>query len=460
MNLIYTIMLSLFVALAGISQKLHAAAAYGELPTLGNTPLADEHMSIEVNDSFVWDGDAPVIAEAQRTYKSVWEKIQDSNRMPVQLNPVIEHYKTRYLDQQWAIEKILARSAPFIGFIVERLEARGLPLDLALLPAIESGYQADVSSEDAAAGLWQIIPVTARQIGLKRTDWYDGRTDLRRSTRAALDYLSFLNAEFGGNWEHTLAAYNAGPARVKSAIKRNKESGKPVDFWSLKLPGETAAYLPKLVALIELVRQTPATPLDLPDVPASPGFTEVDIKQRISLAIAAELAGLKPRTLKRLNAGLVHAVTPPDGPHTLLVPKSVAGQLQQKIDAATSDDRVLYTLPVTHLVEAGETLSGIALKYGLEQREIREWNALEDNRIRIGEKLRLVDRRATKKPYQTPTKEDKTRISYEIQPGDTLSEIAHKHNVSMERITRTDGSKPDAARLIPGKQLLIPAVGS
>ncbi len=448
--------LLLLTALTGSHTNLYAAAAYGELPTLGNTPQVDEHLSIEVNDSFVWENHAPLVAEARSTNWNAWEKIQNANRIPVHLNPVIDHYKARYIDQQWAIEKILRRAGPFLGYIVERLEARGLPLDLALLPAIESGFRTAVSSEDDAMGLWQIIPVTARQIGLKRSDWFDGRADVRRSTRAALDYLSFLNAEFDGNWEHTLAAYNAGPARLKAAIKRNRDAGKPTDFWSLVLPGETAAYLPKFVALVELIRQTPSTPLELPDIPASPIFSELNVKQRISLDIAAELAGLKASTLKRLNAGLLHSVTPPDGPHTLLVPKSVLGKLQRNIDAAIANDTVLFTLPVTHVVKAGETLSGLALKYGLKQREIRQWNDLDDTSLRIGQKLRLMDRRPAKKTARSDT----GQITYKIKPGDTLSEIAQQHDVPVDRITQSDGRKPDPSRLIPGNKLLIPALGS
>ena len=174
-----------------------------ELPELGNTDRIDEVLSIEISDQFVWQTDTPETAAAKS--KDVWQRILQSPRIQVHTNPIVEKQEKKYLEQVWAVERIIGRATPYLGYIVERLEARGLPVDLALLPAVESGFQSRVQSEDSAAGLWQIIPITARQIGLKRTRWFDGRTDLRQSTRAALDYLSFLNAEFDGNWEHTLA---------------------------------------------------------------------------------------------------------------------------------------------------------------------------------------------------------------------------------------------------------------
>ena len=478
-------------SLAGVDAHLPLLAsetpseiAKPELPELGNTDRIDEVLSIEISDQFVWQTDTPETAAAKS--KDVWQRILQSPRIQVHTNPIVEKQEKKYLEQVWAVERIIGRATPYLGYIVERLEARGLPVDLALLPAVESGFQSRVQSEDSAAGLWQIIPITARQIGLKRTRWFDGRTDLRQSTRAALDYLSFLNAEFDGNWEHTLAAYNAGPARVKSAIKRNREADLATDFWSLKLPEETKNYLPRFIALVDLIRRTPASPFELPKVSVEPYFTEVDAGTRISLDVASDMAGLKKRTLQKLNSGLLHDVTPPKGPHTLLVPASVAGLLSLRIEGKIATGSKLHTLPKTHTVVAGETLGGVAQQYGLSQRELISINSLSGTVIKIGQKLSVIDRRgsdgkvaakSSKKANNAPTPSvdavspkattkalpdasSNTPIAYIIQPGDTLSEIAQKFKVPVRSIKLADGSRPNAKRLIPGKRLILPAVGS
>jgi len=420
-------------------------------------------MSIEVADQFVWEDARDKESRNREKPTDVWSKIIASKRMPVHIKPAIETYKKKYIEESWAVERILARATPYVHYIVERLDARGLPLDLALLPVVESGYQTDVKSEDEAAGLWQIIPGTAKQIGLKRTLWFDGRNDIKKSTRAALDYLSFLNAEFDGSWELTLAAYNAGPGRVKSAIERNREEGLPTDFWSLKLPKETTAYVPKLIALLELLRQTPASPFKVPKVALAPYFTELDITRRISLDIAAELGDIDSGLLQRLNSGLIHGVTPAEGPHKLLVPTASVDKLEKSLDLHVSAKKRLFNLPRTHLVKNGDTLGGIALQYGLTLAELKDLNALDSDFVRYGQKLTVIDKVAdgSKSKKNSPgTKTTKTAkagktVSYVIQPGDTLSEIALKFQVPTKNIRLADGSPLNAKRLIPGKRLIM-----
>ena len=456
--------------LSGASQETEAGSSKtqaSDQPTLGNTAPEDDKMSIEVADQFVWKPakatDVGSVSPGKAT--DVWSKIIAANRMPVHIKPAIEIYKKKYLSETWAVERILARATPYVHYIVERLEARGLPLDLALLPVVESGYRTDVKSEHDAAGLWQIIPGTAKQVGLKRTLWFDGRNDIKKSTRAALDYLSFLNAEFEGSWELTLAAYNAGPGRVRSAIERNQADGLATDFWSLKLPQETQAYVPKLIALLELLRQTPASPLEVPTVSLTPYFAELDITRRISLDIAAELGDINPKLLQRLNGGLIHGVTPAEGPHKLLVPTPSVDTLKKNLDLHVSAEKRLFNLPRTHLVKNGDTLSGIALQYGLTLAELKDLNALDSDFVRYGQKLTVIDK-AADGPQRKKTaskaksaKTDKT-VSYVIQPGDTLSEIAEKFKVPISLIRLSDGSPVNAKRLIPGKRLVMPAVDS
>ena len=424
------------------------------LPALGNTAEADQSMSIEISDQFVWREDGSLYSDAERRNLDVWQKVITSKRMPLHTNAIVEVYKKRLKSEKWSYEKILQRASPFVAHIVERLEARGLPLDLALLPVIESSYHSHVKSENQAAGLWQFVPATAHEVGLKSSIWFDDRADTIKSTRAALDYLSFINAEFDGNWEHTLAAYNAGPGRVRSAIRKNREKGLPTDFWSLHLPRETSMYVPNFIALSELVRQTPTSAFDLPEVDATPFLQQVDAKTRISLDVASRLSGVSEKNLRKYNGGLLYGVTPPDGPHYLMLPTPVVNNFKKELAAEILAGNPTYLLPTTHTVAAGETIGSISLQYGLSQRQLRELNRLENDLIKIGQRLAVLNVKpnpsiAAGKPA------DSTSTEYVIQPGDTLSEIALKFRVDIKQIRLENGQLPNAKRLRPGQKLKI-----
>ena len=422
------------------------------IPILGNTAATDLGLMKEINDLQIFDPQDPepetraALPDAVDT-GNIWDKIRSSRRVPLTVNAAVEEQKKRYITDKIWINRLLQRSSLYLQFIVNRLEARGLPLDLALLPAIESGFRPDANSPLNAAGLWQIVPLTAAEIGLKKNTWYDGRSDLVHSTRAALDYLSYLNAEFHGDWELTLAAYNAGPGRVKNALRKNLQADIAGDFWSLKLPRETREYLPKFTALVDLVRQQPFSPLELPDISTQAVLTQVDVGQRISLDRAAELAEMPYDELRKLNAGLLHAVTAPKGPHRVLLPSERVDTLRQNL--GRSDRTNLYSMPRTHVVVAGDSVSTIAQLYGIKQKLLRELNQLQGDKILLGQKLAVLDSRAID---ESP---DNHELSYTIKRGDTLSEIAQKFNVSLADITFSSGGPAVDKILIPGKKLRI-----
>lgn len=449
--------------LAVVVTALIATNANGsekELPALGNSEKADKEMAIEISDQFVWTPPGSVQSDASRRKIDLWQKIATSSRMPVHVNPLIDEYKKRLKKDDWSYEKILKRATPFLSHIVGRLEARGLPLDLALLPVIESGYQTHVKSENQAAGLWQIVPATASEIGLKRTAWFDDRSDVFKSTRAALDYLSFINAEFDGNWEHTLAAYNAGPGRVRSAIRRNRKAGLSTDIWMLRLPTETSVYVARFIALAELVRQTPSPGLELPEVTAEPYLQEIEVSDRISLDVAASLTGVSEKSLRKYNGGLLYGVTPPNGPHRLVLPAVTTGKFKKAFTQRKKTGKRLYTLLKTHTVVAGDSVGSLALAYGLSQRKFRELNNLDSDVIKIGQKLAVVDNRSGRSAASEPSSSQSslpngTAVGYTIKSGDTLSQIAVRFNVAIEQIRLENGKLPNARKLIPGKKLQI-----
>ena len=449
---------SLTVACA-LSSGANAAGAGVVLPNLGNTEIADREMSIEVTDAYVWRQAPAANALNLPAPTDVWEKITQSPRLPVHLNPRVDEQMALLKKDAWWISKTLKRSRPYINYIVERLEARKLPLDLVMIPAVESSFVPAAKSSVAAAGLWQIVPGTAEHTGLERTEWIDERADLIRSTRAALDYLSELNAEFAGDWALTLAAYNAGPGRVRKAIRRNRDANRPTDYWSLDLPAETEAYVPKIVAMSELLRMTPETPFSLTPIPLQPYFDVVEVGQRISLDRVASLARVPESRLRALNAGLVHNVTPPEGPHRLLLPRAYTEQFRRALNAHNGDS--LYALPQTHEVKSGDTLSGIALTYGISQKRLRAMNNLDSDRIRIGQKLAvIVNPEISRARRSSATSVPAGGLDYVVKPGDTLSQIAASHRVRITSIVRADGSVPEAKRLRPGDRLrILPSTG-
>ncbi len=222
------------------------------------------------------------------------------------------------------MNRVLTRAQRYLPYIVAELERRGLPLELALLPIVESAYDPFAYSHGRAAGLWQMIPGTAKRFGIKQNWWYDGRRDVVDSTRAALDYLEYLYKFNNGDWLNAIASYNSGEGNVRRAVRRNTSANKPIDFWNLKLPRETSMYVPKLLALVEIIADPAKHNLTLPVVVDEPQFMIADIGGQLDLALAAELAGVDVDTVYQYNPGYNRWSTDPSGPHSLVMPVDVA----------------------------------------------------------------------------------------------------------------------------------------
>lgn len=234
--------------------------------------------------------------------------------------------QSRWLDSNPGfVRSASQQGSRYLYYIVEQLEQRGMPTELALLPMIESGYNPQALSPAHAAGLWQFIPSTGAHFALTQTALYDGRRDVTASTRAALDYLSRLHGQFG-DWLLALAAYNAGEGRIAKAIQANRSRGLPSDYWSLSLPKETQDYVPRLLALANLIEKPQASAELLAAVPNRPYFTQVQVEPGLDLAGFAARAGVAEKELHQLNPAYAwHLGVAP--PATLLVPSTQAGSL-------------------------------------------------------------------------------------------------------------------------------------
>ena len=210
----------------------------------------------------------PDTSDATLDAPDLWMRMRKGFQLDLELkNPRIESQLNWYVKNPRYIERTFGRAQRYLHHIVQAIEEHGLPLELALLPVVESAFDPFAYSHGRASGLWQFIPGTGKMYGLHQNWWYDGRRDVLASTQAAIDYMSYLSRRFDGNWLYALASYNSGSGRVSKAIRNNKKRGKAVDFWSLKLPRETRAYVPKLIAIAKLVANPEKYNITLPHIP-------------------------------------------------------------------------------------------------------------------------------------------------------------------------------------------------
>ena len=341
-------------------------------------------------------------------------------------NPGIEKQVNWYKNSQSYIDRVISRGQPFLHHIIGELEANDMPLELALLPAVESAFDPLAYSHSHASGLWQFIPGTGKRFGLQRDWWYDGRRDPVASTEAAIKYLKYLNKYFDGDWLLALAAYNSGEGTVRRAIKRNKKAGKPADFWSLKLPRETRAYVPQLLAISRIIANPQEHGITLPDVADKPYFTKVAISEQIDLSKAAGMAGMKTKELHKLNAGYNRWVTHPEGPQHIFLPIHTVNKFQNSL---ASTPRNQWTPIKQYKVKSGDSLSTIAQRYQVPIKHLRKTNGLKSDFLRISQKLKIPG-----------TGFDSPHVGamsiYTVKSGDSLWKIAKNKKVSVRNIAK------------------------
>lgn len=319
--------------------------------------------------------------EETRESGDLWEDVRAAFAMPDVDQAQIRSHIEEYARHPFLLEQMLRNAEPYLFHVLGKLEQLGMPSELALLPFIESAYDPFATSPAGAAGIWQFMPATAAEAGLDLDWWYDGRRDILASTDAALDYLQQLNNRFDGNWFLTLAAYNAGSARVRRAMSRNRSSGEPVDYWHLSLPAETRFYVPRLMALRTIISRPDDFNVTLPAIPAREYFGTVEVGVQIELDVAARLAGVSLDEFRRLNPGYDRSLTPPDKMSTLLVPRSVEHDIEAHIAQLPEDQRIRS---IRHRIRNGDNLSTIALQYGTTVSALRRVNRLNGSKIIAG----------------------------------------------------------------------------
>lgn len=391
----------------------------------------------------------------------LWERIRDGFQLEADDRPAVQQQLDWYVRHPAYITRVFNRAKPFLPYIVAEAESRGMPLELALLPVVESAFDPFAYSHGRAAGLWQIIPGTGKRFGLKQNWWYDGRRDPVAATHAALDYLEYLYKMLGEDWLLAVAAYNSGEGNVMRAQRKNLKSSRPTDFWNLSLPRETEAYVPKLLAVRAVVADPQSLGLTLPAIEDVPYFEEVATGAQIDLALAAGLAGLDIDELYALNAGFNRWATDPDGPHRLNVPVDAAPVLTQALANLPDRERVKW---LRYKVQNGDALGNIARKNRTTVELLRQVNGLKGSMIRAGDHLMIPTATRSLDSY---TKSADSRLSstmsrpqgvskaeHVVKSGESFWSIGKKYGVSTRNLAKWNGMAPGDT-LSVGRKLVI-----
>jgi len=404
--------------------------------------------------------DAPE-APPEVVITDVWERASAKFELNIPDVERVNAQRKWYLKHPEYMSRVVKRAKPFLFYIAEEIEKRDMPMELVLLPIVESAFDPFAYSHGRAAGMWQFIPGTGKRFGMDQTWWYDGRRDVIASTQGALDYLTYLNKMFDGNWLHALAAYNSGEGRVMRAIKANKRAGKPTDFWSLNLPRETRAYVPKLLALADILKHKDEYAFKWPEVENVPVIDVVDTGSQVDLAFAADLAGISLKELHGLNPGFNRWATSPDGPHRLVLPLEKASQFADALANIDKKERLNW---VRHTVKSGDSLSKIAQQYHTTVKVIKQVNELDGSMIRVGQAIMVPVALQELNSYSLSqeqrlaslqsSRSSKQKIRHTVRSGDTLWDIARKYKVGTKQLAKWNGMAPgDTLRL--GKTLVV-----
>ena len=422
----------------------------------------------EINRRVQQNREAAAAAEIDRALhqarldSDAWYRLQQGMQLTPVNNKRVQTQLNWFLDHPVYMQRVMERARPILPFVLDELEAKNLPTELALLPIVESAYQAFAYSHGRASGMWQIIPSTGRYLGLKQNWWYDGRRDIIESTRAAITYLDSLAAIFDGDWELALASYNAGPGKIRSAVRYNRKRNLPTNFWHLtKIHAETRAYVPKMFALKELFQYPEKYGLDLVPIGNQVAYEVVELEGQIDLALAADMAGISINELYQLNPAFNRWATAPNGPHRLLLPLGKAEQFKVAFSDLPAHKRINW---VRHEIKSGETLSHISNKYRTTVNLIKEVNNIRGTNIRAGRYLMVPTATKSLNSYTLSADSRLTKIQntdrsgtkhvHIVRPGQSLWSISRSYGVTTQALAKWNGmASIDTLRV--GQKLVI-----
>ena len=405
--------------------------------------------------------------------RDLWQRIRVGFLMEALDSPLVHEQEVWYSSRPEYINRFVDRGSRYLHYIVEQVEKRNMPTEIALLPVIESAFTPKAYSRAKASGLWQFIPSTGKNYGLTQDWWRDNRNDVMAATDAALNYLQKLHDQFG-NWELALAAYNCGEGCVARAIGYNQKRALPTDYLSLKLPVETRKYVPKLIAVKNIVLSPTTYGIEIDSIPDTPYFTTVQAPAKIDVKLAAKLAGMSEEDFRALNPAHNKPVAASTG--TLVVPLDKAEAFRANLEA-NEQPLVSWT---TYNARRGESIDAIGHRYGLTGPQIRSAN----DTVKLDKKGRLRAAGAVMVPMRGPTGKAlppaaPARVAavsvptasagaaprggvapaaahtYVVRSGDTLYAISKRFDTDVETLLEINNLKPRSV-LQPGMKIRLP----
>ncbi|MEC4749508.1 LysM peptidoglycan-binding domain-containing protein [Methylomicrobium sp. Wu6] len=430
---------------------------------------------------------------SNRQYETVWDRLVSLYALPEIDNARVDREIEWYLQHPQSLISLQQRAEPYMHHILDEVEAKHIPGELALLPVVESSFVPNAYSKSAASGLWQFIPSTGQEFGLKQNTWYDGRRDVYASTQAATTYLKQLSETFNGDWLLALASYNYGKGNVRKCIERNEDNDLPTDYWSLSLPDETYHYVPKLLAVAKIFANAERYHIPLRHIPNKPYFEVVDIKAPLDLSKAAQMANTPLNEFLKLNPGFNRWCTAPDGPHRLLIPVKNAPLFKKNLAEIPYYERVNYSKliaeqeeqiiaeenyhkpePVVikqavartssapsatgfanYQVKRGDTLTSIAQRNHTTVQSLRSANHLAKNSVNYGAVLQIPSAAKQSAKSIILAKSSNSPGGYHtVQKGDTFFNIARRYSVNPKELADWNRITLKTA-LVPGRKLMI-----
>ena len=385
---------------------------------------------------------------------NIWMRINSGYKMKQKPSRRIRNFEKWYVKRPEYIQRMFERSEKYLFYVTNEVEKRNMPMEIALLPMIESAYNPIATSRKKAAGMWQFIPATGRIYGLKQNWWVDNRRNITESTNAALNYLEKLHKEFG-TWELALAAYNAGEGRIKRAIKRNKRNKKRRDYYSLRIPRETKNYVPKLFAVKNIISNPKKYGLNLPDIKNKPYFESVTVNKNIDTQLIARLAEISVEEFQLLNPQYKRPIV------------KIANK-PEKINLPYQNIHIFnynffdYKKPLsnweTYKPKRKESVGQVAKKFGIDRKILIQVNRLERRkRFRRNSVILIPNKNAITTYFPTNINElynYSSIIAHKIKSGETLSHISDSYNISVKDIKEFNELRSD--RIIIGDILDIP----
>ncbi|WP_373976348.1 LysM peptidoglycan-binding domain-containing protein [Chitinibacter sp. SCUT-21] len=397
--------------------------------------------------------DADPLAE-----RDLWVRVRNGFAIPDIDSPLVTKWENYYASRPEYLNRIIDRSNRYLFHVVEEVEKRGMPMEFALLPMIESAYNPKAESHAKAAGMWQFIPDTGKRYGLERTWWYDGRRDVVAATDAALTYLQDIHGMFD-DWQLALASYNWGENAVKRARDRNLDAGLPANYVDLRMPDETRNYVPKLLAIRNIIADPAAYGVKLRDIPNKPYFTTLQPGKHMDVSVAAKLAEISVDELLRLNPGFIRPVIAHKDDRKLVLPIEKKAVFERNL--ANYDKPLLNWQP--YVTQQGESFDQLADNFGIELAELRDINDLGSasksargqtilvpkvagldiserqtlaalHKNRESEAIDTGEKDAPKPVLIAAKTSSKVGREHKVAKGDTLFNIAKRYNLSVAEL--------------------------